>query len=475
MRQAQKELHPESDLSDVDRLSIALKMAQKDAYGHPEAYRAKDIYEGQNLSGLELYHGSPHVFAPTERNPLGEFDFLEHMGKGEGAQIFGPGSYLTGNTPLAWHYATSLTRSGRAPPAAWVAGYKHDPDGFMELLRARALLKARGYDITPGANNWMYTPGGDRITSYAGLSAGVPYDDLPRISIPDRLSRVDLKNAEHYTDVLNSLYDSSPLRVKMRSEDSGKRGADLGRQLIDKGVRAEGAPYLQQKKISGVQLPEAPKWSGPLNREDYVAAQAKYRSEFAKLKKEVVEKFGLGAQVSQGPVNVTRNNLRAVQAATEGLPGTAKAPKFRRSMNQTMDLKLLENAEAARRANLYTARTPTPPSELFSYDWPLEVTSPRVADALGVLARKHGVADSGLLDMKGEAYIKSLRNKLGSKKTVEELRQAGVPGMYFLRAGQRDATAPPPQFNPDDYNFVWFDDPMLDIKKREQRAQGGSV
>lgn len=41
--------------------------------------------------GFTIYHGSPHEFAPTPRNPLGEFDPTK-AGTGEGTQVYGAGA-----------------------------------------------------------------------------------------------------------------------------------------------------------------------------------------------------------------------------------------------------------------------------------------------------------------------------------------------------------------------------------------------
>jgi hypothetical protein len=48
---------------------------------------------GQTVSPLTVYHGSPHKFPPTAKNPLGEFDSTK-IGTGEGAQAYGQGLYL---------------------------------------------------------------------------------------------------------------------------------------------------------------------------------------------------------------------------------------------------------------------------------------------------------------------------------------------------------------------------------------------
>jgi hypothetical protein len=52
---------------------------------------------------LDVYHGTPHRFAPTARNPLGEFD-ASKIGSGEGAQMYGHGLYVAENPKVAKEY-----------------------------------------------------------------------------------------------------------------------------------------------------------------------------------------------------------------------------------------------------------------------------------------------------------------------------------------------------------------------------------
>jgi hypothetical protein len=59
---------------------------------------------------LMVYHGSPHRFPPTEKNPLGEFDPAK-IGTGEGAQAYGHGSYLAEVPKVAAGYKTAGARS----------------------------------------------------------------------------------------------------------------------------------------------------------------------------------------------------------------------------------------------------------------------------------------------------------------------------------------------------------------------------
>lgn len=52
---------------------------------------------------MDVWHGSPHRFAPTAKNPLGEFDPTK-IGTGEGAQAYGYGHYLAEQPLVAKDY-----------------------------------------------------------------------------------------------------------------------------------------------------------------------------------------------------------------------------------------------------------------------------------------------------------------------------------------------------------------------------------
>lgn len=52
---------------------------------------------------MNVWHGSPHQFPATARNPLGQFDSTK-IGTGEGAQAYGHGLYLAENPNVAKEY-----------------------------------------------------------------------------------------------------------------------------------------------------------------------------------------------------------------------------------------------------------------------------------------------------------------------------------------------------------------------------------
>ena len=61
----------------------------------------------RTISPLDVYHGTPHRFPATARNPLGEFD-ASKIGSGEGAQVYGHGIYMAEAPAVARGYADRL-------------------------------------------------------------------------------------------------------------------------------------------------------------------------------------------------------------------------------------------------------------------------------------------------------------------------------------------------------------------------------
>jgi hypothetical protein len=75
---------------------------------------------------LDVYHGTPHRFEPTEANPLGEFD-ASKIGTGEGAQSYGHGVYLA--------QAPSVAQNFRPKDQSIGGLYKADlPDEMIDRM-----------------------------------------------------------------------------------------------------------------------------------------------------------------------------------------------------------------------------------------------------------------------------------------------------------------------------------------------------
>jgi len=74
------------------------------------ARAGKEFLMANQPSRLDVYHGTPHQFPPTKRNPLGEFD-ASKIGTGEGAQAYGHGIYTGGNIKTGEEYVKTTART----------------------------------------------------------------------------------------------------------------------------------------------------------------------------------------------------------------------------------------------------------------------------------------------------------------------------------------------------------------------------
>ena len=122
--------------------------ALPDMAGTPTAF-------GRDQRGMITWHGSPHQFAPTEANPLGEFD-LAHMGTGEGAQVYGHGTYLAEAQDVGGRYRDILSTQ---------------PDPVLGNIPRYIEYKGRGIDLRTPVQNM---PPEDLALVHVALNDGSP-------------------------------------------------------------------------------------------------------------------------------------------------------------------------------------------------------------------------------------------------------------------------------------------------------------
>lgn len=95
---------------------------------------------------ITTYHGTAHTFAPTQSNPLGEFD-LGKMGTGEGAQTYGRGMYLTENREIGDWYRRQFAVSGIRQASMQAA------ERALDLIPGQTTADHRS--AAQGAANWV--------------------------------------------------------------------------------------------------------------------------------------------------------------------------------------------------------------------------------------------------------------------------------------------------------------------------------
>ena len=125
------------------------------ARGAMESPRAMGQYAGEFVSPLRLaaalrrapmleldvYHGTPHRFEPTEANPLGELD-ASKIGTGEGAQAYGHGIYLAESPGVASAYRNTLSKNTFLSPNGTVINKTKLIDFGFDKADADVMLNA---------------------------------------------------------------------------------------------------------------------------------------------------------------------------------------------------------------------------------------------------------------------------------------------------------------------------------------------
>jgi hypothetical protein len=93
------------------------------------------------IAELDVYHGTPHRFEPTEENPLGEFD-ASKVGTGEGAQAYGHGIYFAEAPGVASAYRNTLSKDTFTSPNGSVISKAKLVDFGFDKADADVMLNA---------------------------------------------------------------------------------------------------------------------------------------------------------------------------------------------------------------------------------------------------------------------------------------------------------------------------------------------
>lgn len=167
------------------RIANALKFAK------PDALKMLNEMSQGARSPMDVWHGSPHRFPPTAKNPLGEFDPTK-IGTGEGAQAYGHGHYLAEAKGVGKGYQDALQTTDTLLNGKKV--FPIDPN-----FSAASSISANGYDTAlamarRGATEQFLTPEGrahsaalaKQIEALKGAKIkNAPSGSLYKVDLPD--------------------------------------------------------------------------------------------------------------------------------------------------------------------------------------------------------------------------------------------------------------------------------------------------
>ena len=215
------------------------------------------------ISELDVYHGTPHKYAPTEANPLGEFD-ASKIGTGEGAQAYGHGIYLAENMDVGKGYQPRDPKVEAKLEQLYKQAEQRQDYDSMEVLEAAMLHKTAGElrEMFPNQTKLA-----DQIGKITATSKGSLYKaDLPDEMI-DRMLDWDKPLSEQSAAVREALMPIVKAAMKKRGtpdralEYSANRaiGGDIVKDLlVGNGVtRADVSRIMQEAGIPGIRYLDA--------------------------------------------------------------------------------------------------------------------------------------------------------------------------------------------------------------------------
>lgn len=412
---------------------------------------------------VRLYHGSPHRFET--------FDFESNMGRGEGAQAFGPGGYMTGHEPLARQYAESLTdrllRKIAPPPdrthTPMRRAVKADPQAAAEYLRALQVRKLVDRGINEGRLNTdlkvmeqlpphltgMFEPN-TKVERYSGITSKFGVQPMYAMNAENRLTGLN-----DYMNVLDK-HGVNVMALKPRIGKGGESPDEvvrIGREL--RGMMKGAVPHddIRPRIMQGLY---------PANKDEMNWAWRHQNMKGQNLPG--LEKIGV--------------NLNSTFRAATGRPGKAT---YHPSMSSTVNLRNPNPIDdyvppPLLKRRLYQTDLQVPMREMLAYDYPLKDQNPALVSRIAELADKYGIIDSIGPEMPVQNVLNRLTDQMGAQgmKTVDKMRalkEAGIPGHYFLRGGRRRDM--PDQINPSDFNFVIFDQDVLGTPDITEYKRGG--
>jgi len=177
---------------------------------------------------MDVWHGTPHRFSPTAKNPLGEFN-ANKIGTGEGNQAYGYGHYLAEQKDVAKSYANDVAgiagaRGSRAKPAPEesiatdVENFLGDDIGEHAASRAEKIYSRSGqiiYEFDDGSLGVLNNAG--RYKAFAK-----PEGSLYKVDLPDEVVPRMLDFDKH-------LAEQSPQVQKILSDYQKQLGTSFGR------------------------------------------------------------------------------------------------------------------------------------------------------------------------------------------------------------------------------------------------------
>jgi len=221
---------------------------------------ASALSKRPSIAELDVYHGTPHRFPPTENNPLGEFD-ASKIGTGEGAQAYGYGVYLAEAPQVAEGYKNSLQTTDTLLNGKKI--WPKEPN-----FQAAVSIAANGYDTALAMARQSATAKyltAEGRTHYADLAKKIealnrtkienaPSGSLYKADLPDEQIAKMLDYDKPFNQQLPNIQKAIKDALEIRKRQTGGYGLfdPLEKSSVEDLVKTIGEERLQQAGISGI-------------------------------------------------------------------------------------------------------------------------------------------------------------------------------------------------------------------------------
>jgi len=206
---------------------------------------------------MDVWHGTPHRFPPTAKNPLGEFDPTK-IGTGEGAQVYGYGHYFAETPDVAKTYQPRDLKNEQQLLKMYQAAESRRDYAAMEVLENAMMHK------TPNELRQMHGKEAEKIIGQIEKlprTVGSMYKvDLPDEVVPQMLNYdKPIKEQPEILKAFRARLPEDMLKAFDTNVESGISGANaMQNWLWNSGkTDASRSETLRQMGIPGIQYLDA--------------------------------------------------------------------------------------------------------------------------------------------------------------------------------------------------------------------------
>ena len=229
-------------------------------FGVPEDVQERNqarAMEAASMAAPIVYHGTPHRFAATAKNPLGEFDPTK-IGTGEGAQVYGYGHYFAETPDVAKTYQPRDLKNEQQLLKMYQAAESRRDYAAMEVLENAMMHK------TPNELRQMHGKEAEKIIGQIEKlprTVGSMYKvDLPDEVVPQMLNYdKPIKEQPEILKAFRARLPEDMLKAFDTNVESGISGANaMQNWLWNSGkTDASRSETLRQMGIPGIQYLDA--------------------------------------------------------------------------------------------------------------------------------------------------------------------------------------------------------------------------